>query len=167
MKSRLLILGLIISITVFFGCAKSEEGPRKLGKDVFTALKAKNLDAYLDLCLTITDKKKIIFFSKLTKAEKKAQEDLISSASRDIFKIKDIRLRNFNDVASVDGWEKATVWKIVLKGKRNVYGIISYDEVIVKFKQAVLPDLKIGKVVNVRDIWKVMDDQALAFKSRI
>ncbi|MBU1042953.1 MAG: hypothetical protein KJ915_00960 [Candidatus Omnitrophica bacterium] len=167
MQKRLIILGLILSIAALFGCAKAEPGAIKLGNDVFLALKDKNLEAYLDLGLTHDDKKKLIFFAKLTKAEKKAQRDLLLTASRDILKIKNTRTMNFNYIASLSGWDKASVQKIILKGRREVQGILSYDEVILKFKQTVLPDLKIGKVVKVRDVWKIMDDEALAFKSMI
>ena len=46
-------------------------------------------------------------------------------------------------------------------------GVIFYREVIVKFKQSALPDLKIKKVIKVKDKWKIMDEQVLGFMSMI
>ncbi len=167
MKKRVFIVGLLLLMIVFSGCGKVDKGPKELGMAVFEALKAKDVDAYLDLCLTIKDKKFLIFLSELTMEEKKVQKALISTSRRAIYETKDIRTANFNDIASLSGWENAVVKKISLKKRFKEHGMLFYEEVIVKFKQSKLPDLKIGKIVKTRDKWKIMDDQALGFLSMI
>lgn len=167
MKLKSRILAVAISILIFSGCAHSEVGFKKLGEDVVMALQSKNFEAYLNFCLTDKDKKYLIALSDLTPAEKKAQTALISTNSRDMYKARESKIINFNDISSSEEWDRVTVHKFVLGKRINSNGIVFYENIAVKFKKKILPDLLIGKVVKVKDVWKIMDAQALSFKSRI
>lgn len=167
LKSQILAVAISISIFIFSGCAHSEEGFKKLGEDVVMALQSKNSEAYLNFCLTDKDKKYLIALSDLTSAEKKAQTALISTSSRDMYKARESKIINFNDISSSEEWDSVTVHKFILGKRINSNGIVCYENIAVKFKKKILPDLLIGKVVKVKDVWKIMDAQALSFKSRI
>lgn len=164
---RFLVTGLVLLIVVLPGCGKDGKAPKELAVQVIECLKNKEINAYIDLCVTKEDKRFLIAASDLTLKEKTAQTALLSNTSRDIYEIKDVRISNFNDIASAKNMEKAVVRKIILRKKINEHGIISYDEVIVKFKDNMLPDLMIRKVVKVKDKWKIMDNEAMAFMSMI
>ncbi|MFH1062621.1 MAG: hypothetical protein V1747_07040 [Candidatus Omnitrophota bacterium] len=168
MKLMLRIIRMLIVIIAISGCAKSEPGLRILGEDVSMALKTKNIEAYLNLCVTIKDKKYLINSSELTFDEKRAQTALLSTTKRDLGRAREDRSANFNDISWVKGWDRAIVQKVVLGKRMNLSGgIMCYENIIVKFRKKTLPDLKIGKVVKVQGIWKIMDDHALSFMSRI
>jgi hypothetical protein len=167
MRFKILLIGLLIAVVAVSGCTSFEQGLKQLGKDVSEDLKTKNIEAYLNFCVTIEDKKYLIVASELTSDEKKTQLALLSTNVRDLNRAREDRSANFNDIAWQKGWEQAIVQKIILGKRLNQDGIICYEYIVVQFKKKILPDLRIGKVVKVKKIWKIMDDQALSFNSRI
>ena len=167
MYKRLFIMSLLILIIFSIGCGQKGPDPRELGRSVIKSLQDKDVEAYLNNCLTIADKKFMIVSLKLSLKEKTAQMALIPTSRRDIYETNDMRTANFNDIASLAGWEKAVINKISLKKRIKEDGILFYEGIIVKFKQSVLPDLKIGRIVSVKGQWKIMDAKALTFLSMI
>lgn len=167
MRFKWCLIGLLILTIAISGCAKEKNGPKKLGYDVARALKNKNFDSYNNLCVNIRDKRLLIYISDLSKAETKEQTSLLLEGREEIERIKNNRAFNFNDLAAMDEWEEAVISRVVLGKRTKVQGVIGYDSIIVKFKQKILPDLEIEKIVKIKENWKILKQDALSFKSRI
>ena len=158
---------LLLAVFILTGCAEDKSGPKKLGYEIVESIKNRNLKAYLEKFITFEEKKFLIYRSTLTSEQIREQLSYIVDGENENIRRIDDREMNFNDICSHGNWSGAKINKIFLGHKYEDNGHVEYENIVIEFKKDILPDLQIDGVVQVRDYWKIKDDEALSFRSRI